>query len=72
MEIGDAGSVAVVKREKGKKQELPLPRPFPLPYNYHHSVVIGLEEKHLAGKARTKFITALASAMFQYKRLCDQ
>ena len=67
LEIGATGSVAVVKRETDKKQELPLPRPFPLPDNFHPSVVRGLKEKHLVGKARTKFTTAIASAMFQHK-----
>lgn len=67
MEIGSTSSVAVIKREANKKQESPLPRPFPLPGNFHHSVISGLEEKYLVGKARTKFTTAIASAMFQHK-----
>ena len=67
LEMQASGSVSIVKCETKRKQELALPRPFSLPSNFSHSVVSGLEEKHLVGKARTKFITAIASAMFQHK-----
>ena len=39
----------------------------PTSRNFHYSVVKGLKDKHLVGKARTKFATAIASAMFQDK-----
>lgn len=50
-----------------RKQEPPLPRPFDLPANFSPQVMAGLESENLVGNARTKFITAIANAIFRYK-----
>lgn len=50
-----------------KKLEPPLPTPFELPLNYPSIVMTGIAEKNLSGKARTKFISSIASAIFKYK-----
>ena len=50
-----------------RKQEQPLPKPFPLPQNFPPVVAMGLEKRSLAGKARTKFVTTLANAIFMHK-----
>ena len=57
----------MLKRVSKKKQEEPLRQPFPLPQNFHHSVQEGLSNKCLTGKARGKFITAVASSIFHFK-----
>lgn len=50
-----------------RKQERPLPIPFELPSNFQQKIMIGLEEQRLVGRARAKFITTIAEAMFRYK-----
>lgn len=50
-----------------KKLEKPLPIPFDLPYNYPPVVMSDLAKNRLSGKARTKFISSVASAIFKYK-----
>ena len=47
--------------------EEPLPQPFELPRNYPRIVQEGLKEGRLTGRARTKFITTVAAAVFRYK-----
>ena len=54
-------------RASKKKQEPPLPRPFELPQNFQFSVLEGLLNKNLTGKSRSKFITAIAGAIFHHK-----
>ena len=47
-----------------RKQEPPLPRPFDLPTNFSPQIMAGLESENLVGHPRTKFITAIANAIF--------
>jgi len=57
------------KRKRAlKKEEQPLPHPFQLPDNYCKVVRDGLDSTVMSGKARTKFIASIASAMFCYKQ----
>ena len=51
-----------------KKQEPPLPRPFDPPVNFSPLVMVGLEAEYLVGNAGIKIITAIANAIFRYKR----
>ena len=48
-------------------QERPLPIPFELPSNFQQKIMIALEEQRLVGRARAKFITTIAEAMFRFK-----
>ena len=50
-----------------RKLEKPLPTPFELPYNYPPIVMMDLAKKRLSGKARSKFIASVASAIFKCK-----
>lgn len=50
-----------------RKVEKPLPIPFELPHNYPAIVMSELQADKLSGKARSKFITCVASAIFKYK-----
>ena len=50
-----------------KKLKTQLPTPFELPLNYPAIVMTDLAENRLSGKARTKFIASVASAIFKYK-----
>ena len=50
-----------------RKLEKPLPLPFDLPQNYPAIVMSDLAKNMLSGKARTKFIATVASAIFRYK-----
>lgn len=50
-----------------KKQELKLPMPFELPHNFQPNIQAGLDEQNLTGKARAKFITSIAEAMYRFK-----
>lgn len=52
---------------KQQMQEQPLPIPFELPTNFQQKIMIALEEQRLVGRARAKFITKIAEAMFRYK-----
>jgi len=52
---------------KIEKREEPLPIPFELPRNYHKDVTEELSHNRLSGKARTKFIASVCSAIFKYK-----
>ncbi len=52
---------------KKREEEPPLPQPFELPRNYPRAVQEGLGKGALTGKARTKFISAVAAAVFRYK-----
>ena len=50
-----------------KKQELPLPQSFQLPQNFAPAIQEGLKAERLTEKARSKFITVIAQAMFRFK-----
>ena len=50
-----------------RKQEPALPRPFELPINFSLDIMAGLQEEHLVGNPRRKFITAVANAIFHFK-----
>ena len=50
-----------------KKQEPPLPIPFELPRNYKPEVMAGLEKNFFSGTVVTKFLAAVAAAIFRYK-----
>ena len=50
-----------------KKQEGALPTPFELPINFQPKIQEGLDEKNLTGRARAKFITAIAEAIYRSK-----
>ena len=52
---------------KQQMQERPLPIPFELPSNFQQKIMIALEEQRLVGRARAKFITTIAEAMFRFK-----
>ena len=76
-----SGAVALVKRISAKKEQPPLPKPFPIRTNFTRDITKCLEEKCLTGKARMKFITAIASSIFQvksyptreeYNHVCEQ
>ena len=54
---------------KIEKKEKPLPIPFKLPINYPKDVMEELSHNRLSGKARTKFIASVCSAIFTYKSL---
>ena len=53
--------------KKQQMPEQPLPIPFELPSNFQQKIMIGLEEQRLVGRARAKFITTIAEAMFRFK-----
>ena len=55
------------KIAKRKAEEQPLPCPFELPRNYLRMVQDCLNMGILTGKARTKFISSVASVVFRYK-----
>ena len=50
-----------------KKQEPQLPMPFDLPRNFQPNIQAGLDEKNLTGRARAKFITSIAEAIYRFK-----
>lgn len=50
-----------------KEPELPLPPSFELPHNYHIMVMSELKKGMLSIRAKPKFISAVASAIFRYK-----
>ena len=50
-----------------KKQEPQLPMPFDLPRNFQPNIEAGLNEENLTGKARAKFITSIAEAIYRFK-----
>jgi len=52
---------------KQQMQERPLPIPFELPSNFQQKIMVGLKEQQLVGRARAKFITTIAEAMFRFK-----
>lgn len=54
-------------RKQHNMQERPLPIPFELPSNFQQKIMIALEEQRLVGRARAKFITTIAEAMFRFK-----
>lgn len=56
-----------VKSFTKKGQEEPLRMPFELPRNYPQVVMADLEQGKLSGKARAKFISSIASAIFKEK-----
>ena len=47
---------------------IPLPSPFPLPKHFSFDVEFGLQEKKMTRETTSKFITAVAGAMLNYKR----
>lgn len=59
--------IAQLKRVTQRNQEPPLPNPFPLPRNFPPMVALALKEKKITSKARAKFVTTLASAIFMLK-----
>lgn len=63
----DCENHAVGGVKKQQMQECPLPIPFELPTNFQQKIMIGLEEQRLVGRARAKFITTIAEAMFRFK-----
>ena len=75
---GDDGGVkplqvqlAAVKKRKLVKSEddnIPLPDPFPLPKNYRSDVEIALKSGELTQETRSTFLSAVASAMLNYKK----
>lgn len=50
-----------------RKQESRLPRPFQLPVNFNPTIADALRNETLSGKARTKFVSVIAEAIFRYK-----
>ncbi len=50
-----------------KKQELGLPMPFDVQRNIQPYIQAGLDNESLTGKARGKFITSIAEAVYRYK-----
>ena len=52
-----------------RKQEPPLCMPFELPINFPEDISVGLAEKHLIGRKRSKFVTKIAEAMYFQKKL---
>ena len=50
-----------------RKQEPALPHPFELPINFSPDIMAGLQEEHLVGNPRRKFITAIANSIFRFK-----
>ena len=59
--------VGQLKRVTQSRQEPPLPKPFPLPRNFPPLVALALKEKKVTSKARAKFVTTMANAIFLYK-----
>ena len=51
-----------------KSTERPLPHPFPLPNNYRPDVELCLKKKRMTAEARRHFHSAVAGAMFNFKR----
>ena len=41
--------------------------PFDLPLNFQPYIQAGLDEENLTGKARAKFITSIAEAIYRFK-----
>ena len=41
--------------------------PFDLPRNFQPNIQAGLDEKNLTGRARAKFITSIAEAIYRFK-----
>lgn len=60
-------SIIQIKRASQRKHEPPLRRPFELPTNFNASIQEGLDREHLTGKARGKFVTAIAHSLFKHK-----
>lgn len=50
-----------------RKQEPALPIPLDLPHNFQPKIQEGLDQKNLTGRARAKFITSIAEAMYWFK-----
>lgn len=50
-----------------KKRESGLPMPFELPRNFQPNIQAGLDDKNLTGRARAKFITSIAEAIYRFK-----
>ena len=51
-----------------KGNEKPLPHPFPLPANYRPEVELCLKSGKMTTEARKHFLSAIASAIFSFKR----
>ena len=62
------GKIELPEAVSIKKAEKPLPYPFPLPSNYRPEVEVCLKTGKMTKEARRHFISAIASAMFSYKR----
>lgn len=41
--------------------------PFELPCNFQPNIQAGLDDKNLTGRARAKFITSIAEAIYRFK-----
>ncbi len=50
-----------------RKQEPALPTPFELPRNFQPRIQAGLDDKNLTGRARAKFVTSVAEAIYRFK-----
>ena len=68
-EHSESTSIYHLKIVKKPKAEDPLPIPFELPRNYPQNVMDELKQNRLSGRARTKFIASICSAIFKYKSL---
>lgn len=44
-----------------------LPKPFDIPSNFPQAILLGLSNKKLTGKPRTKFITIIAQTIYRFK-----
>lgn len=60
-----AKKVRTLSTKRG--HEPPLPRPFGVPQNFPNAIAIGLENKKLTGRPRTKFITIIAQSIYRFK-----
>lgn len=66
----DSGVVAKRPRLfKSEDDSTLLPDPFPLPKPYHHNVDSELRSKKMSTKDKQQFISEVASAMLQYKKI---
>ena len=66
--ILDSGCATPSAVKKFFKEDTPLPDPFPLPTNFRSDVHACLNQKKMTKSARAAYFTAVASAMFQFKR----
>ena len=63
--------LVAIKKKKFIKTEddcIPLPDPFPLPKNFRSDVEISLKSGNMTRESKSAFLSAVASAMLQYKK----